>query len=88
MVDWERHKITAETTMIRGKGWLNLLIRLAGMSLLVIAAVNLMLLGPEPIFSVYRDVFYTITGGDPSLGGRILADFIAMGIGAAIANFL
>lgn len=86
-MDWERHKITAETTMIRGRGWANLLIRMGGIALLVIGALNLMLFTLDPIFPFYRELFYSFAGG-PGVGGAVLADLLAMSVGAIVAHFL
>jgi len=87
-MNWERHKITAETAVIRGRGWLNLLLRLGGIGLLVIGALNLMLLGPNPILGFYREFFYGILGVQQTLGAWVVADFIAMAVGAIVAHFL
>ena len=85
-MDWERHKITAETVAIRGRGWLSLLLRLAGIAVLIVAATNFMFgwQGYVFPFEVYRGLWAEMVGVKP----WPLADFIAMGVGASIAHFL
>lgn len=86
-MDWESQKINAESAAVRSRGWFSLLIRLSGIALLVVAAVNMILLGTEPIFPIYRQVFFDLIGAS-STGGYILADFVAMAVGAAVAHFV
>jgi hypothetical protein len=47
----------------------------------------MILLGSDPVFPIYRQVFYDLIGAS-STGGWILADFVAMALGAAIAHFV
>lgn len=86
-MDWERHKVTAETGAIRARGWLNLIIRAAGLSLLIVGAINMIVLHTNPIFPIYRKIFYSLTGG-AGIGTWVIADFLAMAIGASVAHFL
>jgi len=83
-MDTERLKITAETVAIRGRGWVRLVIRLVGIALVIIAGSNLLL--GESIWPVvvYRDA-WTAASGAPAYP---LGDFVAIGVGAAVAHFL
>jgi len=84
-MDTDRWRITAETTAIKGRGWLRLLARLAGIVLLVVGA--LALFGIE-LWTGYRTLVEArVVVGDPQ---RIVyvADFVVAAIGAAVAGFV
>jgi hypothetical protein len=83
-MDTERLKITAETAAIRGRGWGRLVVRLVGIALVIIAGSNLLL--GESIWPVvvYRDLWATATGAPAYPVG----DFVAIGVGAAVAHFV
>jgi len=83
-MDTERLKITAETVAIRGRGWVRLVVRLVGIALVIVAGTNLLL--GESIWPVvvYRDA-WTAASGAPAYP---LGDFVAIGVGAAVAHFL
>jgi hypothetical protein len=83
-MDTEGLKITAETAAIRGRGWVRLVIRLAGIGLVVLGAANLF--GVE-LWTAYRSVWPAVV--EPSDGQLVhAADFVVAVVGAAIANFV
>ena len=83
-MDTERLKITAETAAIRGRGWVRLVVRLVGIALVIIAGSNLLLAESIWPVVVYRDLWATTTGAPAYPVG----DFVAIGVGAAVAHFL
>jgi len=83
-MDTERLKITAETAAIRGRGWVRLVVRLVGIALVIIAGSNLLLAESIWPVVVYRDLWATTTGAP----AYPLGDFVAIGVGAAVAHFL
>jgi len=83
-MDTERLKITAETAAIRGRGWVRLVVRLVGIALVVIAGSNLLLAESIWPVVVYRNVWVAATGAPAWPVG----DFVAIGVGAAVAHFL
>jgi hypothetical protein len=87
-MDIERLKITAETTAIRGRGWLRLALRLVGIALVLLGAANMF--GAE-LWTGYRGFFEAgvMVVGDPNRGRFIyVADIIVMTAGAVVAHFL
>lgn len=84
-MDGERLKITAEVAAIRGKGWLRLLIRLAGIAAVILGAVNLF--GVE-LWTQYRIWMAQVAGVSTGIGFAYIADLLFIGAGAAIANFV
>lgn len=84
-MDTERLKITAETAAIRGRGWLRLAVRLAGIALVLVAAGNFFTV---ETWTAYRAWFATVIGEQSVLGLGRVADFVAMGVGAAVAHFV
>jgi len=83
-MDTERLKITAETAAIRGRGWVRLVVRLLGIALVIIAGSNLLLADSVWPVVVYRDA-WTAASGAPAWP---VGDFVAIGVGAAVAHFL
>jgi hypothetical protein len=83
-MDTERLKITAETAAIRGRGWVRLVVRLVGIALVVIAGANLLLADSIWPVVVYRDAWVALAG----IPAWPLGDFLAIGVGAAIAWFV
>ena len=85
-MDTERLKITAETTALRGRVWLRSLVRLAGLALVVAGGLNLLFGSQGAILPVatYRGVWTSLTG----VAAWPLGDAVAIGVGAAVANFL
>lgn len=82
-MDTERLKITAETTAIRGRGWLRLVVRLLGIGLLLLGATNLLGFG---LWTGYRSLWPALAA--PSEGVAVYAaDFAVACVGAAIAHF-
>jgi len=86
-MDAERWKITAETAAIRGRGWLRLMVRLAGVAIVLVAAANLF--GIE-LWTGYRGLLDARTVvGEPARGRIVfVADIVAMAVGAAVAHFV
>jgi len=83
-MDTERLKISAETAAIRGRGWVRLALRLAGIGLVLLGAANLF--GVE-VWTAYRSVWPAVI--EPSDGQLVYAaDFAVAVVGAAIANFV
>jgi len=83
-MDTERLKISAETAAIRGRGWVRLALRLAGIVLVVLGAANLF--GLE-VWTAYRSVWPAVV--EPSDGQLLYAaDFAVAVAGAAVANFV
>jgi hypothetical protein len=84
MVDLERWKITAETTAIRGRGWVRSAVRLVGLVLVIAGGVNLLLVDAVLPVGVYRETWVALAG----IPAWPLGDFIAIGAGAAVAWFV
>jgi len=83
-MDTERLKISGETVAIRGRAWVRLAVRLAGIALVVVGALNLF--GVE-VWTAYRSVWPAVV--EPSDGQLLYAaDFAVAVVGAAIANFV
>ena len=84
-MDVDRLKITAETTAIRGRGWMRLLLRLAGIAIVLIGAGNLFGFG---VWTGYHEWWSAaaIVGDQDIIVNA--ADIVAIGIGAAIAHFV
>lgn len=80
---WDRVKINIETLGIKARGWTTFIIRLGGIALLLLGTYNLFLGGIDGNYAVYRNVMYAVVDIN-----WILADFVVMGVGAAIANFV
>ena len=83
-MDWERLKITAEKTAIRGRGWVRLVIRLCGLVLVVAGGINLLLAESVLPFVIYRGVWVGLAG----VPAWPLGDFLAIGVGAVVAHFV
>jgi len=85
-MDTERLRITAETTALRGRGWLFLLVRLAGLTLVVAGGLNLLFGygGSVLPVEIYRGLWVTWTG----MAAWAVGDAVAIGVGAAIAHFV
>jgi hypothetical protein len=85
-MDSDRLKITAETWAIRGRGWVRLGFRLCGLALVIAGGLNLLIGFPESILpvTIYRGLWLEYTG----ISAWPLGDLIAIGVGAAIANFV
>lgn len=84
-MDTERWRITAETTAIKGRGWLRLVLRLAGIALILVGAAALF--GAD-VWTAHRTVVDArVVVGDPR---RVVfvADVVVMAAGAALANFV
>jgi hypothetical protein len=84
-MDREAAKVTAEVAAIRGKGWVRLLVRLAGLAAVIVAALNFF--GVET-WTAYRTWLATAGGVEPTVGITYLADFLLVLGGAAVANFV
>jgi hypothetical protein len=83
-MDTERLRITGETAAIRGRAWLRLAIRLAGLALVLVGAANLF--GVE-LWTAYRSVWPAVV--EPSEGQLVYAaDFAVAVVGAAVAHFV
>jgi len=83
-MDTERLKITAETAAIRGRGWVRLVIRLVGIALVVAGGLNLILVDAVLPVGVYREAWVALAG----IPAWPVGDFVAIGVGAAVAHFL
>jgi hypothetical protein len=85
-MDTERWKVNAETAAIRGRGWLRLCVRLAGLALVVAGGLNLLVGvdgGVLPVL-LYRGLWVHHVG----VAAWPVADAVAIGVGAAVANFV
>ena len=85
-MDTERWKITAETYAIRGRGWLRLAIRLVGIVLVIAGGANLLVGASGSLLpvAIYRGVWTSLSG----VAAWPLGDAVAIGVGAAVANFV
>ncbi|GGJ17562.1 hypothetical protein GCM10008995_29150 [Halobellus salinus] len=84
-MDSDRLKITAEVAAIRGRGWIRLLTRLLGIAAVLIGALNFF--GFE-LWTQYRVWLAQVAGVSTGVGFAYLADFLFIGAGAAVANFV
>jgi len=80
---WDNMKINIETLGIKSRGWAVFVVRLGGIALLLLGTAILFFGGVDGMYALHRDVVYTVVDTT-----WILADFVAMGVGAAIANFV
>jgi hypothetical protein len=83
-MDTERLKITAETAAIRGRGWVRLVVRLVGLALVIAGGLNLILVEWVLPVVIYRGVWVEVAG----VAAWPLGDFLAIGVGAAVAHFV
>lgn len=89
-MNWERIRISIETTVIRGRGLLRLVGQVAGIVLVLLGGYN-MLGAPitgDVILPLYRTLLPNAILFDASKGAVYLADVLVAAIGAVLAWFL
>ena len=89
-MDIESVKVRLEILSFRLKTWLDILVRIAGVALVLLGAFNFFFVGPledAGMFTFYR-VFGLGYSADIGTGIPFaIADAVAMGVGAAVAWF-
>lgn len=84
-MNWQRLRITAETSLIRGRTVIRTLIALAGVALVVIGGVNLLSGG---VWAPYRSLLRTV--GVTTVAEQqfiYVADVVVIALGAVAAWF-
>jgi len=76
--------LPTKNAAIHGRGWVRLCVRLVGIALVIVAGSNLLLAESIWPVVVYRDAWSAATGAPAWPVG----DFVAIGVGAAVAHFL